>query len=481
MLSIGWLGGGLALATWAAGPGNPVDDVLLPKPPPPPGAESLPLVLRPAEKKPASRPAPRKDRRGVPSSLSKDAVILRPPSVRRTRFGPPPPRFVFQDEDRVVLLGELFQEALPFGFLETRIVSQYPDRDLHFRNLGWPDKGLLALEKDGHPAPPLAGLFRAAEAFRPTVVLISLGKRDAIARGDTNAFGAAFGRLLDRLSRLNGKDGTRLLVVSPSGYEPTPGALTNARTANDRLAAYVMQTYYAATNRQARFVNLFGFSIWDSTGLRKIAEQKQSTMRYYTDDGVTLNAFGFWRLTFGLERALNWPFNTWRWGLMADNTFRDGGFGIDILSYQRTDSEAKLTTKARRLPTPNPAGFVDREPETKPQCYIQLPGLRPGLYELRVDDRPVLRGDHEEWARYEVISAGPDWIQADKLRRAVVAKNQRVQEWLRRFADPDARQAAEAAITKAEEEIFRLRMPVQRVYHIVRVGDAPPGKDKKRR
>jgi hypothetical protein len=479
MLSIGWLGGGLMWATLAAELGNPVDEILAPKPPSPPGAGAQPLVLRPREAK-VSRPAPRRNPRGVPSSLSLETTpIMRPPAVRRTRFGPPPPRFVFEDEDRVILLGGLFAESLPFGSLETRIVSQYPERDLHLRNLGWPEGGLLSLEKDGQPAEPLARLLRAAKAFQPTVVMVSLGKRDAAENGDTNAFGAAFGRLLDRLGQLGPEGKTRLLVVSPSAYEPTPGAQVDARTANDHLAAYVMQTYHAATNRQARFLNLFAFSIWDGAGLRKIAEQKQTSMRYYTDDGVKLNAFGFWRLSFGLERAFNWPPNTWRWGLMADSTFRDGGFGIDILSYQRTDSLAKLITKARRLPTPNPAGFVDLEPDTKPQCYIQLPGFRPGLYELRVDGRSVLTGDDKEWDRYEVISMGPDWIQAEHLRRAIVAKNQHVQEWVKQFDDETARKAAETAIAAAEQEIAKLRMPVQRNYEIVRIGDAPPKDSKK--
>ena len=457
----------LTLAGQAAEFTDPVKAALAPLPPAPNGLSDLPLVVRPPESRP-----PTPSLTGGGGALPDP--ILRSPMAGRTRGAPPSPGVEFEYDSRVLLLGELFAEEHPLGYLETRLSSQWPEREVRFRNLGWPATGLIALEQDGKPGSELDRLLRAAGTFQPTTVCVSLGREDAgIELAERADFRAAYERLLDRLSALVPEAPPKLVVFSPTAYEPAPSATRDAREANERLSSFILETLHAATNRNLPFLNLFGFSLNDSEIGRRKATEQQTTLRYYTEDGSRLNAYGLWRLTFGMERALRWPANNWRFGYMADNRFRDGGFGIDLRSRSRSARAATLKVLLQRLPTPNPSGLVDRQEDTKPQCYVQISGFDPGLYELRIDDAPVATGTHEDWARYRIIAEGPDWTQAEALRQAIVAKNEIVGRWLRAFDAADQRAALEAEIAAAEARIFELRKPVERTLTVRRTGDAP--------
>lgn len=442
--------------------GDPVRDALAPMPPVPDGLADVPLVTRPSESRPTT-----------PQGLPADGV-LRAQTAGGARRGPVVPPVEFEENGRVVLLGELFSEDVPFGYLETRLTSQWPERDVRFRNLGWPSAGLAALEQQGRPTPELERLLQGASSFRPTTVCLSLGRQDAATESVQPAdFRAAYERLLDRLTALVPETPPKLVVFSPASHEAVPSVTRDTQAANQRLSEFIVQTLQAATNRHLPFLNLFGYSMYDSEAGRRRATNLQTTLRYHTDDGCRLNAFGLWRLTYGMERALRWPANSWRFGYMADGGFRDGGFGIDLIAPGRSSRSVTMRARLSRLPTPNPVGVVDRWEDSKPQCYVQITGFEPGLYELRVDDVPVVTATHEGWGLYQVIAEGPDWTQADELRRAIVAKNRIVSRWLEALDSEDQRAVLEAEIAAVEERIVELRKPVTRNWSVQRIGAAP--------
>ncbi|RME94870.1 MAG: hypothetical protein D6766_04755 [Verrucomicrobia bacterium] len=465
-----WLGaaGVLAATLTAAEFRDPVEAALTPAPPSPPGLEQGrgPLVLRPPDQ---LKNRPVWERTARPPQ---GGIILQP-RTPRSRFRPQPPRVEFQDGDRVLLLGEAFEFDRPHGYLQTRMLSQWPDRRVHIRNLGWPGVALLEAQTNGGWGPDIEKLLTPAASWKPTKVFISLGRQDGVIGGiRTNEFREVFDRFLDRLTALNDESPAQLVIVSPPAYEVTRYGLIDAQAANNRTAPYILATWQVSTNRQIPFVNLFGWSIYDSENQRKEAAEQQATLRYYTTDGTHLNGYGMWRLSFGLGLHLRWPHNTWRFGLMADNTMRDGGFGMDILSHHRSTREAWLQGRAWRLPTPNPPGVIDLS-ENHPQCYIQVTGFDPGLYALQVDGVEVVRGTHKDWAKYRVIAEGPDWGLAEQVRRLVVEKTRAVTRWAGQFADPPAREAAEKEIASLEDRIAKLLKPPARVFYWKRIGDAP--------
>lgn len=458
----------LAVTLAAAEFRDPVEAALTPAPPSPPGLEQGrgPLVLRPPDQ---LERGPLWNRTARPPQ---GGIVLQP-RTPRPRFQPRPPRVEFQEGDRVLLLGEVFESDREHGFLQTRMLSQWPERDLHLRNFGWPGAALLQAETHGGWGPAIEKLLAVAAAWKPTKAFVSLGRQDAVIGGvRTNEFRERFNRFLDRVAALNEQAPVQLVIVSPPAYEITRYGLIDAQAANNRAAPYILATWQVCTNRQIPFANLFGWSLYDSENQRKEAAAQQTAIRYYTSDGATLNAYGLWRLSFGLGLHLRWPHNTWRFGLMADNTMRDGGFGMDILAHHRSKREAWLKGRAWRLPTPNPPGVVDLS-ENHPQCYIQVTGFDPGIYAMLVDGVEVTRGTHKDWARYMVIAEGPDWGLAEQMRQLVVQKTAAVARWIEVFEDPAARKAAEQEIQRLEEAIAKLRRPPTRNFTWKRVGEAP--------
>ena len=91
-----------------------------------------------------------------------------------------------------------------------------------------------------------------------------------------------------------------------------------------------------------------------------------------------------------------------------------------------------------------------------------------------MDGVSVLQGTHLDWHRYEVITRGPSWDQAETLRQAIVAKNAVGEKvWQARRMDATAAaEATDAAVAQLEADLARLKRPVPRVYEIVRTGEA---------
>lgn len=438
---------------------DPITDLFTPRPPTPSGAEDQPAVLRPPEPRP-----------GGPVAL---------PGASRPQPRPP---FAFKPGERVLFLGDAILEAeADYGYFETRLDSHYPGSTFTFRNLSRSPHNRL---RDADPASAaadsawLAALLAEARVVEPSLVVLSYGTA-AARRGPEalSAFTNVYHRLLDGLLSLNTNAPPRLVVLSPLSFDPPEGA-TYAEVTN-RVAAmlpFAEAAWAAATNRNAEFVDLFSLSRGEVFAGLRAAESGTPRPRL-TEDGVRPTPFGARRLSFAFERGLRWPGNTWRFGLMADGSWRSGGFGARIRNHTRADDYVRVIFTEERLPTPNPLVEVNVEKESQPLCYIQVRGLKPGQYELRVDGRGILTGTHADWHRYEIICRGPSWDQAEELRQTIMKKNRAWETWWARQRDraADQREAPDPQIAELEARIARGKQPVERTYEIVRTGDAPPG------
>src|SRR5207248_8580462 len=111
---------------------------------------------------------------------------------------------------------------------------------------------------------------------------------------------------------------------------------------------------------------------------------------------------------------------------------------------------------------------------------IRYEGLAAGRHDLLIDGKPVMTAAASEWNGFVGITSGPDFDQAEKLRQAVIAKNElyfyrwRPQNvtYLFGFRKHEQGQNAheipqfDPLVAKQEAEIARLRVPVAHTYEL---------------
>ena len=87
--------------------------------------------------------------------------------------------FEIHDGDRVLLLGDtLLERENTYGYLETRMHEQFPDRHFTVRNLSWSGdtpRGLVAAPASIRPDKGWERLKEAIAMVKPTVVFLGYG------------------------------------------------------------------------------------------------------------------------------------------------------------------------------------------------------------------------------------------------------------------------------------------------------------------
>ena len=130
-----------------------------------------------------------------------------------------------------------------------------------------------------------------------------------------------------------------------------------------------------------------------------------------TDNGIHLNALGYWELP-----GRSPP----RWGFAR----RVSIFGAKAVATAARPGAVPLRGHRKRPALPADAGGSGRRggiPSRRPPTPV--PGLAPGRYTLKIDGTAVATADASGWEKGEPIQSGPDYDQVEALRRAIIAKN----------------------------------------------------------
>ena len=90
--------------------------------------------------------------------------------------------FELEDGDRVVFVGNTFVErAIDYGHIETALTTQWPDKNITFRNLGW--SGDDARGRSRRFFGPVEDGFKHLEThaagLAPTVIFVSYGSMES--------------------------------------------------------------------------------------------------------------------------------------------------------------------------------------------------------------------------------------------------------------------------------------------------------------
>jgi len=197
------------------------------------------------------------------------------------------PCWRLQDGERIVLLGDtLFERDGQLGFVETALVTAFPEANLEFRNLGWGGDTVWADSRGvfDPPAKGYARMLKLVEELAPDVIFVAYGRNESFA-GDRQL--DAFSKQLDTLCTdlCQQKTGTtgespRLVLVTPSPFERQP-TCPDADARNAVLARYATVIRETAAARQAGLVDLF--AEWPQT----------PAATSFTTDGMHLSPAGY--------------------------------------------------------------------------------------------------------------------------------------------------------------------------------------------
>jgi glucose/arabinose dehydrogenase len=210
------------------------------------------------------------------------------------------PSFEFRDGDKAVFLGDSFIEREQYaGWIELAATTQFPDRNVTFRNLGWSAdtpagdsrNGLSLVQAGREPAGEgWNQLLKQLSEYEPNVIVLGYGTAASLPGGSApEDFRANLTRLLDEAPKATGKE-TRFLILG-----------TSPREDNNRQAieAILSET---ATKRNIPFVSM--------DELAKDPSHFQNPI-HLTDDGYKAAA----RI---IERSLGWQEKPWDKGNQAE-------------------------------------------------------------------------------------------------------------------------------------------------------------------
>jgi len=376
-------------------------------------------------------------------------------------FSPPcraaePPPFAWKDGDRVVLVGDtLIERDQRYGYLETLITAQNPDKSITFRNLGWSGDTVRGLSRArfGPPAEGWQHLIDHVNALKPTVLIVGYGMAESFdGEAGLPAFASGLNALIDATSASK----PRLILLSPIAHEDLGRPLPDPTNHNKDLSRYRDAIKTVADERKAWFVDLFNWT--------------QEPAERLTDNGIHPTAFGH----FCVGTIIFWMLEGhWNAFWDRDVVVRAGPEPTD---HHRKFSVSDATLPVPPLPPGSPPDLAGKK--------FSISGLEPGRYRLSIEGRAITTADAEGWSGGVPIP--PETDQVEALRAAINAKNAlyfyrwrpQNETYLLGFRKHEqGNNAAEIPlfdplVGAKEKEIARLRKPVTHVYELTRESEA---------
>ncbi len=389
---------------------------------------------------------------------------------------------------RIVWIGDtLSAHARRHGYVEAALISLFPDREITFRNLGRAGDAATGEARAGfgpHEVSQRGWVFgrnpiveewedygfqklmKQVRAEKPDTVFIAYGSRAAHAdEAGMDKFRRGILRLVDEFETM----GVRVVLVTPIPYEQLPPPFPDVAPRNARLREASNILGQIARKRRLSRVDLFrhfgGHAKAPQDGLR------------FTDNGIHLSADGYRAMAAVLERDLGIHRPEWRVRLTSAGDVQSAsGTRVEHVQTHRKGLSFRLADE--RLP---------RLADPMPERVLEIKDLDPGTYSLTADGRRVTAASHTAWAEGVRLTRGPEFDQAEKLRRAIVEKSRLYfhhfhpqnetyiylfRSYERGHEKAEIDEFGRLALEK-DKEIAALRSPRPRRYELVRDKDYP--------
>jgi lysophospholipase L1-like esterase len=330
-----------------------------------------------------------------------------------------PDGLALKQGDRVVFLGSGFiEQERTHSYLESALVSRYPGADLFVRNLGWGGDTVRGAARTGGYQNPegLARLLKEVQDLKPTVVLLGYGMNESFAGPDGLAgFVDGYEQMLAKLAPLK----ARVALMSPTFHEDLGRPFPDPLAHNRDLEGYSAAVQKLAARHGTVFIDLF-HALRDA----KLRSPKERL----TTNGMSLTEAGYAVAARALEKQLRPPVPTWRVELDAAGTvLAASGTTIDKLTA--ADGLIRFQAVDAVLPVPSVASV------TGDVRALRIAGLPAGKYEVSIDGESVLRTSAAELQAGVSIQAGPAHRDFEKLRAAIIHKNELFYRRWRPFND----------------------------------------------
>ena len=308
-------------------------------------------------------------------------------------------------DERIVLLGgSLIHGMEPHGYFEAAVTARWSRHDLTFRNVGWPaddvfgtargEFGSARNTRSWQPPGAVAGFGfskmrkHIAEA-NPTTLIVGYGAEAAFADTEVRMkdFESGYEKLI---TELEGK-GAHLVLLTPIPQKKWPLTLPDPAPRNKRLRQASDFILQLAAKRKHLGVDLFS----DDPDLKQ---------GYDYQDALHLSPMGYRQLAVRLARRLGLV-EELRLQVGEENgQLGIGSEGLGLGSPVRTKRGLRFDLAMNRLPVAGSPFLVVSEVN--------------GTELWHDEDKLVTVGQEAE-----VVSAGPDFLQAERLRRLIVEKN----------------------------------------------------------
>lgn len=367
--------------------------------------------------------------------------------------------FELLDGDRVVFVGNTFVErAIDYGHIEAALTTQWPDRHITFRNLGWSgdDARGRARRFFGPIEEGFQHLKTHVHELEPTVIFVAYGAMESYeGREGLPAFEKDMHTLLDMLE----ETGARIVLVSTKPQEKLGLPLPDPSENNANLKLYATAIESIAEKRMTWFVNLYSY-------LEDAFQHSESPL---TDNGVHLNDEGYRAAATGILSGLGFP-SVKRFVQVDAQGTRLSSSQLDVRRAQPLGDGLLLTLEYETL------GRGE-------SLTLSIPQLFDGDYTLRLNGRNLGTYSAGEWARGIQLPWTPAVDQAALLMQTILIKNEfyfhqwrpQNETYLRGFrAHEQGQNAAEleefdALIAQEEKKIADLKRPRSYTLQLQRV------------
>jgi len=316
--------------------------------------------------------------------------------------------------DHVAFVGNTFADQLrSHGYLETLLLQRSAGNPVSIRNLGWAGDMLSARDRPTNFPTEASTL----EAHKTDVIIACFGMGESFAgkaglaefKKQLNAFIASH-----RARKYNGRSAVRLVLVSPIAYENLGARTPRWQERNREISAYARLMNEPTANAGVPFIDLYG----PTTVLMK----GKNTPKL-TDNGINLNAYGYWCVSRALADALL-P-GTAPWVLSVDaKSGKSLGRGARVSQVKFTTAAMAFTVQELNWPSLAAPVKGQVHPQLKRSLdQLRVMNLKPGNYRLLVDGKPVATASHIQWAAGLGLNSTPAHADLESYRKSIYDKN----------------------------------------------------------